>query len=66
MGREANEDKGKVAGSRRARSKKESDWWVRVTERGERPASSRRRETGVEEKQPVIARHAERWTVYKG
>ena len=35
----AKEARGKVEGSRRACSKKERDWWVRVTRCGERSAS---------------------------
>ena len=36
----AREAKEKVEGSRRARSKEERDWWVRVTCRGGRSAST--------------------------
>ena len=46
MGREANEDKGKVVGSRRARSKKESDWCVRVTEEVRGPLQAGEEELG--------------------
>ena len=58
---DAREERGNEEGRRRARSKKVSDWAVRVTERGGSPASNRRRGMGEVKVQPVIARHAERW-----
>ena len=50
----AREARGKVEGRRRARSKKERDWWVRVTHSGGRSISTRSRGIEVDDRQPVI------------
>ena len=50
----AREARGKVEGRRRARLKKERDWWVRVTRSGGRSISTRSIGIEVDDRQPVI------------